>query len=417
MHVLITQSYFGLGGTETYSATVADGLERLGHRVTIHVPEASPAGREMAAARGLELSIGEVLPEGIDAAIAQDAASAQLLAGRDPAPRQIFVIHGLTPFEHPPRGLDPRPRVVVLNERTGRRAAAVAEFPPVLRLRQPIDITRFRPRTPARPRPRRLLALSNGLGPGRLRMLEEACEDLGIELVRVGGAEASIDPQEAIAAADIVVGYGRSVLEGMAMGRPAYVWERAGGDGWVTPESYAALEADGFSGAATEVVIDGERLRSDLAEYRPELGELGYELVRNHHSAAKHSEALVGLLAEGVAPARQDSAETISLLVRSERRMLLRSDGIENGHREVLEWNAALEARNHELQERLAAAEAQVAEERRSAAEACRRAEEERHAAEAGLRAERDLVLGSTSWRLTEPLRRLGTGLRRRGRR
>lgn len=416
MHVLITQSYFGLGGTETYSATVADAFERLGHRVTIHAPEASPQGREMAAARGLELSVGEVLPEGIDAAIAQDGAAAQLLAGRDPAPRQVFVIHGLAPFEHPPRGLEPRPQVIVLNDRTATRAAALAEAPPVVRLRQPIDITRFRPRAPVRPRPRRLLVLSNGLGPPRLGMLEEACEDLGIELMRVGGADAAVDPQEAIAAADIVVGYGRSVLEGMAMGRPAYVWERAGGDGWVTPETYPTLEADGFSGAATDDVIDGERLRSDLADYRPELGELGYELVRKHHSAAKHGEALIGLLAEGIAPARQDSAETISLLVRAERRTLLRSDGIEHGHREVLEWNHSLELQNHELRGRLAEVEANLVEERRQADEA-RRSAEERRVAEVETRARLDELLGSSSWRLTDPLRRLGTALGRRLRR
>ena len=33
---------------------------------------------------------------------------------------------------------------------------------------------------------------------------------------------------------------------------PAYVWDTRGGDGWVTPETYPALEADGFTGAATD---------------------------------------------------------------------------------------------------------------------------------------------------------------------
>ena len=337
MKILITQSNFGLGGTETYSVTVAEGLERLGHEVTIYAPEGTDLGRELAARRGLHLVIGEVMPADVDAAIAQDSGTAQLLAGREAAPRMIFVIHGITPFEQPPRGLDPAPTVVVLNDRIGGRAAALAESPPLMRMTQPIDIRRFRPRNPAPARARRVLLLSNSLGASRVKMLEEACRDVGLELVRVGGEGAPrVSVADEIDAADIVVGYGRSVLEGMAMGRPAYVWERGGGDGWVTPENYAAIEADGFSGAATKDVIDGARLREDLAAYRSELGDLSFDLVRLHHSADKHVEALARLLGEGVAPRRQDSAETISLLVRSEKRSAARAEGAERAHGDLL---------------------------------------------------------------------------------
>ncbi len=413
MDILIAQSAFGLGGTETYSATVAEGLEALGHTVTIYAPTATDLGREMAAARGLVLRTGEAVPEGADAVLAQDAATAHLLAGRDPAPRQIFTIHGFAPFEHPPRGLDPAPTVVVLNDRTARHAAALAERPPVVRLRQPIDIAKLRPRTPVGRRPRRLLLLSNAVGGGRLRMLEAACEDLGLELLRAGGAAATITPAERITEADIVVGYGRSVLDGMAMGRPAYVWERAGGDGWVTPETYPAFEADGFAGNSDGKAIDGERLREDLAAYDPDLGDLGFELVRHHHSAARHVEELVGLLEGAGTPRRQEAAETISLLVRAERRAVFRAEGAEQTHGALLERIADLEVRLHETGGKLVAAEAEALRTADAgalhAADAVREADA-RRAAEA-LLAE---VLGSRSWRLLAPLRRLGARLRGR---
>lgn len=405
MRILISQSNFGLGGTETYSATVAEELEKLGHQVTIFAPEATDLGREMAASRGLELRVGEIVPAGIDAAISQDAGIAQLLAGRDPAPRQIFVIHGLAPFEHPPRGLDPTPTVVALNDRIAGRGAALAERPPIVRMRQPIDLARFTPRGALPARPRRVLLFGNAPGAGRVRMLTAVCEDLGLELIRIGGPEASkLAPQEQIAAADIVVGYGRSVLEGMAMGRAAYVWERGGGDGWVTPESYPTLEADGFSGAATPAVIDAARLREDLAAYRPELGEYSRDLVRNHHSATKHAEALVRLLGEGVPSHRQEAAETIALLVRAEKRAMLRAHGAEYGHTELLghvrHYEERIEAQRADLaalEERAAAAEARVA-----AEQAARKAVEARFAE----------VIGSRSWRAAEPLRRLGMSFR-----
>lgn len=395
MRILIAQAQFLLGGTESYAVTVAERLEALGHPTRLHAATASDVGRELVASRGLRLTVGPpaVLGEAddIDAVIAQDAATAYALAARRPDLPQIFVTHGFAPIERPATALDPPPPVVVLNDRVGRRAAVLDGRPPLVRLRQPIDIERFRPADAARPRARRVLALSNYLPEDRRVMLEEVCAGLGLELSRIGnGAGPALDPRPAIAAADIVVGYGRSALEGMAMGRPTYVWDRAGGDGWVTPENYAALEADGFSGAATGEVVDRERLRADLAAYRPELGTLGYDLVRNNHSAAKHAEALVELLGRTTAPTRSDHYETISLLTRAEARAAARADGAENELLRVL--------RAHDAQaDRADVAEAAYAEERAR-----------REAAEATLTE----VLGSRSWRALAPARRLVARLR-----
>lgn len=398
MRILTTQACFGVGGTETYTATVADQLERLGHTVTVHAAVATDGGREMAASLGLRLRIGAEPPgEEVDAVLAQDTASAYLLAGRRPAPRQVFAIHGLAPFERPPVGLSASPTVIVFNDRIARRAAALATRPEVVRLRQPIDIGRFRPRTPARGRARRLLVLSNRLDGWHARVLADVCAELGLELARIGvPARFTVAPEEEIAGADIVVGYGRSVLEGMAMGRAAYVWDRAGGDGWVTPESYAALEADGFSGGATDAVIDAERLRADLAGYRPELGDLGFDLVRCHHSAAKHAEALVDLLVGAGAPRAPDAFETIALLVRAEQRAMMRAEGAEISNGRIWEEVESQRARAEAAEAAAAAAEAAAA---RGRAES-----EERLGS----------LLGSRSWRLTSPLRRLAARWPRR---
>ncbi len=374
MRVLITSAQFGLGGTESYAVTVAEHLERLGHPTRLHTAKATPAGRELAAARGLELSVGDeaLAEQEVDAVLAQDVASAYRLATREGL-RRAFVIHGFAPFEHPPNA-GKAPPLVVLNDRTAARATALAAAPRTLRLRQPIDIERFRPRRPARPRAERVLVLSNALPAERLRLLAGVCAELGLELVRVGGDGAgSVAPEEAIAGADVVIGYGRSVLEAMAMGKAAYVWERAGGDGWVTPETYPAFEADGFSGAASGTAIGAERLRADLAAYDPELGTLGYDLVRMHHTATKHAEALVGLLeGEDGAAVSGEQLEALALMVRSEARTANRLAGLE---RECEQLHEALAG---EREGRLAA-EGQLA-----------------------------ALLGSWSWRLTAPLRRFG---------
>ncbi len=393
MRVLITLSRLALGGTETYSVTVAEQFERLGHPTRLHAGRVTDAGRDLAASRGLRLTIGDPVACGdvgdVDCVVAQDAASAYALAVRRDDLPQVFVIHGFASFEHPAAGLRPVPPVVALNDRIGSRAAALGSHPQVVRLRQPIDLERYRPRGPSRLRPRRVLVLSNNLDDGHLRILEGVCADLGLELVRVGrGGKPTIAPQDAIDIADIVVGYGRSALEGMAMGRATYVWGQAGGDGWVTPETYPDLEADGFSGAATAAVIDADRLRADFLAYRSELGTLGFDLARTHHSAAKHSEALLKVLGGAQAHRSADALEALSLLVRSETRWMEQAAVLEQQSR-------ALGEAVGEVREGLAA-------------EAARRA---------ALEDELRTAFGSRSWRLTAPLRTFGAGVRRRGRR
>lgn len=406
MRILISHSRFLLGGSETYAVTVAEQLEQLGHPVELFAGEASEKGRELAASRGLRLTTGEPATladrDDFDAVIAQDAASAYVLACRGEVP-QIFVIHGLASFEHPPQAPRPVPPVVVMNDRIGKHAASLASKPEVVRLRQPIDLQRFKPRGPSRPRARRVLVFSNYLEDDRMAMLEGACGDLGLELTTMGiQANASVTPQDVIAQADIVVGYGRSVLEGMVMGKAAYVWDRAGGDGWVTPETYPAIEADGFSGAATGALIDAERLRADFAAYRPELGTLGYDIVRDKHSAARHTEDLVALLERAEAPAADPVNETLGTLVRAQVRaaddanrfeyqLRVRAEEVEHLRGKIAEL-APLEPALEDAQARLAATEGHLENER------ARRVE---------LEEQIQATHSSISWRLTAPLRTL----------
>ena len=79
--------------------------------------------------------------------------------------------------------------------------------------------------------------------------------------------------------ADIVIGKARVIVEAMASGRAAYVYDHNGGDGWVTSERYALLEADNFGGQAEAVAADLERLRSDLKAYRPDMGVANRQLA------------------------------------------------------------------------------------------------------------------------------------------
>jgi DNA repair exonuclease SbcCD ATPase subunit len=89
-----------------------------------------------------------------------------------------------------------------------------------------------------------------------------------------------------------VLGRGSAVVEALAEGRAAYVYGDDGGDGWVTPERYELLEADGFSGRAEASATTFERLRAELEDYDPALGPAGRELAQAHDARAHAQELL-----------------------------------------------------------------------------------------------------------------------------
>ena len=103
----------------------------------------------------------------------------------------------------------------------------------------------------------------------------------------------------------------------MACGRPAYIYDMFGTDGWVTPERYALQEADGFAGLALPVEVDGGKLRRDIDDYNPLMGQANRELILMHHVAGMHAQELVALvrrLAPRAAPATTPYEELARLV-------------------------------------------------------------------------------------------------------
>jgi hypothetical protein len=391
MKLVLATNHFGLGGSESYLLTVAEQLDRLGHEAVIFTPEPS-GGVEVAQALGIEVVDESGLSGDFDAALVQDGSVSYQLAALCPATPQLFVAHSNKyDLQAPPQLGDTVGTIVALNDRVAGRMRSFATEREVIRLRQPIDQGRFNPRGPLPEVPRRALLLSNNRNDDRLAMLEESCAEAGLELSQIGGLPGqATDVRSALAGVEIVIGYGRSVLEGMACGRAAYVYDWKGGDGWVTAESYAAIEADGFAGGAGDVVIDRAGLARDLRAYSAAMGPINHDLVIEHHRASSHTQELVALMRRLAGPQERPRAplQEMARLVR-------------------LEWRAridiqALAHENTYLRGLLDATEKERAKAMDTATRAQNRSE--RTAAE---------YEATLSWRLTAPLRRLGSALRR----
>jgi hypothetical protein len=295
--VLSVESFSLFGGTQSYTLTTAMELERLGHDVAIYSPDRG-AMAEFAREQSVHVIGKQELPRSCDVLISSDAATCHELAGRYLDAVRIFVVHSVDfMLQAPPQLHDRCQAIVVLNDRVRRAVEARAWHAPIVRLRQPIDLLRFGGLGPGYATARTALVASNYLKGARAKLIEAACRANGLEVRWIGNnTHANPAPELAIAGARLVIGLGRSVLEAMAAGRAAYVYGVIGGDGWVTPERYAAMEADGFAGtSASAIVVDGARLIADLQSWDENMGDLNRDLAAAHHSAREHAIELVNL--------------------------------------------------------------------------------------------------------------------------
>jgi hypothetical protein len=345
VRIVVGTHALGLGGSETYAITLAEQLQRLGHEVWL-TAFALQEGVAVARAHGIEaVAIDGPLPDSCDAIVAQDRATAFALAGRYAGVPLVFVAHSEEFDEQLPPVAEGLVRaVVVLNDRVERRIRALSGALEVVRLRQPIDVGLFRPRSRVDAAARRLLLFGNNIEGPRLDLVRSAASELGLEVVRVGSkGDATPDPVGAIDAADIVMGYGRCVLEAMACARAAYVYDHLGGDGWVTTETYAALESDGFGGRALPTTIDRERLVEDLRAYDAEMGIVNRDLVVAAHRAEHHAQQLLELLTARDAPQPTPATGLSELagLVRAQWAADARIGQLERQRAELLDQLAA----------------------------------------------------------------------------
>lgn len=297
--VLASQGWEAFGGSETYLLTVSEHLQRLGHDVVLYAPHPGEVS-ELAGDRGLRVGTKPwELPSDPDGVLVQDAATAYQLAGLYPQSVRVYVAHSRDwDPQTPPQLHEVCHAVVALNERVRAHCEALGSCPELIRLRQPVDVMRFGEQASTKQRARRVLVIGNqwvwGRRNPRYEIVLDACRDLGLEVERVGLPDRpTTAPETKMAEADIVVGIGRCILEAMASRRAAYVYGVAGGDGWVTPEAYPALEANGFAGTATDLVVDRDRLTDDLARFSPEMGKANRDLAMRHHDAEPHAIELV----------------------------------------------------------------------------------------------------------------------------
>ncbi|GLQ81626.1 hypothetical protein GCM10007881_51470 [Mesorhizobium huakuii] len=312
--VLGTYQFGSVGGSETYAITIAEQFLRLGHDITIYVKSPGMMA-EVAREREIRIATDLELPKP-DVVLSQDGVVAYEMSAKWPEVPHAFICHSpLFELQTPPAVPGVVGAVVVMSERFENRLRALATKHRIVRFRQPIDVDRLAPRGAARKQPRKALLLGNYLQGDPKRLLMEAWGGAGLEFTQIGNPSGtnSVDIVQAIAEADIVVGKARAVLDAMSCGRPAYVYDVFGTDGWVTPQVYDAMEADAFAGLALSRPFDPAQLVTDLGAYDPLMGLANRKLVMMHHHARIHAQQMIDLCSDLAKPTASRTTPKLEL--------------------------------------------------------------------------------------------------------
>lgn len=288
MKILITNHHLNLlGGSETFTYTLAHALRRAGHEVCIITAEKGTVSQVLEK-EGFEITDVPTEWRGrkFDVIHAHHNGMAMVARHVFPLTPMLFLSHGIIPgLEEPPsidlgiaRYIGVSEEVVsALSEKHGIADAAI--------MRNGVDCNRFKPAQSIAERPEKVLILSNHCEKERLSLVTKACAVTGAEVQLAGMENGSIwRTEEAINDADIVISLGRGAVEAMACGRAAFVYDWHGGDGMITPENYAEIRKHNFSGRRFKTEYTAETLAEELSSYDPEMGRKNREIALEYHN-------------------------------------------------------------------------------------------------------------------------------------
>jgi glycosyltransferase involved in cell wall biosynthesis len=284
-------------GVPTYVLTLSNELRKRGHRVAVFCP-ANGGGRPLES----QMEVYDTLEDlpAPDVMIAHHTPLAAMLQRRFPCVPLIFSSHGVPPGSgtEPPVGVRVD-RYLAINEQVEdwlfSRGVPEREIDLV---RDFVDLERFTPTSPLRADKPCVLFLSNHRKWNNYFYALDACSLLGLPFTAVGvpyGRSAEVE--NAINNADIVLSWGRGVLEAMACGRAVVSYDMlrfeegepsvVTGDGYLDVGGYFTSRQHNFGPmGCAKTFTSAEDVARELRRYVPGDGAVNRLLAQDHHGCA-----------------------------------------------------------------------------------------------------------------------------------
>lgn len=282
--LLATNHYFDFTGSETFAYTMARALAGRGCDVSLYAPFTGGAIAYQTRSQGIPVfhDPKELTAANFDVIQASHNLVALEVRLHFPDVPLVFLSHGVLPFlEQPPVDDLNISRYLAVSEEV--RENLVTRGVPEKQIsifRNGIDTERYQPQDDIRPKPERILVVSNRLNAELRKVLETVCRNENLELTFIGDkGRLEERPEEYMNRADVCVSLGRGILEAMSCGRAALVFGYNGLDGMVTAENIDEIQKCNFSGRRFKREITVESLASELKKYRQEMGAANRRLV------------------------------------------------------------------------------------------------------------------------------------------
>ncbi len=268
---MTNQHLSGRTGTETAVADFARELIAQGHRPSVYATQLGPLAEELAQTgvavtndlrklRRPEVIHGHHLLETLAA------------VRHFPGIPALFVCHDrLAWHDATPRHSQVK-RYVAVDENCLERLNENAWMEPARTrvILNAVDLSRFRPRAPLPPKPRRALVFSNYAGAGtHLEPIREACSGLGLPLEVAGEDAGSLwtQPETRLGEFDLVFAKARCALEAMAVGAAVVLCDTRGLGPMVTSAEVARLRRWNFGMRTLTSPLEPELIAGQVLRY------------------------------------------------------------------------------------------------------------------------------------------------------
>ena len=307
-----------LAGSETFIYTLAIQLKKLGHKVQCFSPSLGIISDELDK-EGIS-SFNQISTSGVkpfsfvfkeepyhnyDVIIANHNHIVRILREQFPKTPIISTIHGIIHFqqedgkevwapEHPEleSGVN---QFISVSEEIKEKLQKDYNIDSII-IRNFIDTKRFYPKKKISKKPKQFLFNSNyhGAHDPEVEIIREVVKHYGAKLTAIGqNFTQTFDIIKAVQDSDIVIGMGRSVLEGVAAGRLGIVHGIWGTGGVIHEGNIDEIRKFNFSGRNNdEKYLTAEELIAEIDKfYNQKTIDWGVNYIRREHNAGAAAES------------------------------------------------------------------------------------------------------------------------------
>ena len=306
LNILLTNHHLkALGGSEIFTLTIAEKLNKLGHNVIVYSKYLGELVNKLSNVNVTFIDdLHKVKDYPFDIAHVHHNINALEVRYQFPKLPIVYISHGVLPFLEQPPFIDLKiSKYIAISEEVKANLLNKIPHNTVEIFRNVIDLNKFNTKRKVSLIPKKALVISSRLDNIKESNIREACKRLNIEVKFVGNKYGVVEQdklQLLIEDADIVFSLGRGAMEAMICGRVPIIYDYLGGDGMVTPDNFEEIMKNNFSGRRFAKQFSVNELIEIIKNYKPEFGEVLKEKAQKFFNADTQIQKLLEIYNESI---------------------------------------------------------------------------------------------------------------------